>query len=75
MKIREGLVFKNDANLIGFVDVGDLNNSMKAFQAKLSGNDTEEAVADHMLTIMIQGIFIKLTFPLASFPTRGTCII
>ena len=70
MKIHEGLIFKEDGTLVGFVDVGDINNSIKAFEATMRGSK-EEVIADHMLTLMVRGIFLDVTFPLASFPTKG----
>lgn len=63
-------MFKNDGTLVGFVDVGDINSSIRAFEATIRGSK-EEVIADHMLTVLIRGIFIKTTFPLASFPTKG----
>jgi hypothetical protein len=70
MKIHEGLVFNRDGGVVGFVDVGDINNRLKALEAKLKGNDKEEELADHMLTVMVRGIFINVSYPLASFATR-----
>ena len=29
MKVREGLVFKQDGCLVGFVDLGDINNCIR----------------------------------------------
>ena len=72
MKIREGLVFKSDGStIIGFVAVSDMDNLLKALEASINNDKSEEIIADHMLTNMVRGIFIKLSFPLASFPTRG----
>ena len=74
MKIQEGLMFRKDGTLVGFVNIGDINSSIKRFEATIHGS-REEVVADHMLTIMVRGIFIKATFPLASFPTKGIVLI
>lgn len=38
-------------------------------QAKEEGDTTE--LATHILCTMVRGIFIKLEFPLAHFPTNG----
>ena len=59
MKIREGLVFHNDGTLVGFVELGDINCYLKEFEAKLSNNvyDCQEKIADHILTVMVRGIF------------------
>ena len=72
MKVHEGLVFKKDGSLVGFVDIGDINNSMKAYEATISGNEKQEVIADHILTVMVRGIFLNITFPLASFPSKGS---
>jgi hypothetical protein len=73
MKVHEGLVFNRDGSLVGFVDVGDLNNKMRAFEASLAGSEKQEIMADHVLTVMVRGIFINMTFPIANFPTKGLC--
>ena len=70
MKVREGLVFKRDGH-VGFVRISDIDDSLKALEAKTKGGESKEVVADHVLTVMVQGIFMKLHFPLASFPTKG----
>ena len=68
MKIREDLVFSSSGEIIGFVDVEDMNNKLK----KLEASCETELVADHMLALMVRGIFIKLDYEFAQFPTRGT---
>ena len=45
MKVRKGLVFKKDGSLVGFRDLADINNSIKALECRLN-NDKEE-VATH----------------------------
>jgi hypothetical protein len=70
-KIREGLVFKPDGSIVGFVDIGDINNSIKLLEAKVKEKEMEEEVADHVLTVMARGLFINLKYPLANFPTKG----
>lgn len=78
MKIREDLVFdKTTGQITGFVDYGQSNlNSYFAKQKKeclhhqrLNLNET--SVATHMLTVLVQGINIKLEFPFAEFATTG----
>ena len=35
----------------------------------------EEEVADHMLALMVRGIFVKFDFEFAQFPTRGIILV
>ena len=76
MKIREDLVFdKHSCELVGFVNLGEINNVLTEFERQCKGETdavfAESAVATHMLTFMVRGIFTKLEFPYAQFPTRG----
>ena len=72
MKIKEGLVFRKDGTLVGFVDLGDINTSLKALEANVNKDyDDSPELATHMLTLMVRGIFVHISFPLASFPTKG----
>ena len=68
MKIKEGLVYnKHSGNIIGFTDLGDVNNEVMRLQ-----QDTEHPpVASHVLVLMVRGIFFKLQFPYAHFGTEG----
>ena len=67
MKVREGLVFKTDGSLDGYVDIGDINNSFASLKAKINGDTCEEEFADHILTLMVRGIFVTFVFPLQAF--------
>ena len=75
MKIREDLVFdKHLCELVGFVNLGEINNILTEFERQCKGETdvvNEDAIAKHMLTFMARGIFTKLEFPYAQFPTRG----
>ena len=79
MKVQEGLVFDaSTGDVIGFVDVGDIANKIKLLERSVSGYDDEAEsaeVADHMLTVMVRGIFFHINFPLGSFATKGIRII
>lgn len=46
------------------------NNKLRDFEQHCKGKKTDE-IATHMLMLMIRGIFIKMQFPHAQFPTRG----
>lgn len=70
MKIHEDLVFDGSGKVIGFVDTGDFNNRIRLLEQRCKGSEHDE-IATHMLTLMIRGIFIRLNFPYAQFPTSG----
>lgn len=74
MKIKESLVYdKNESKIIGFVNLGEVNDQLSKFEREAS-NDTEQSngeIATHILTIMVRGIFFRLRFPYAHFPTTG----
>ena len=70
MKIKEGIVYdKYECRIIGFVDLGVVNNTLLSFEHS-STNDTPQ-VAKEMLVFMVRGVFIKLNFPYAQYPTCG----
>ena len=74
MKIKEDLVFdKNTCQLIGFTDVGDINNHLNDFERQCSSSDSksDQPVATHMLLFMVRGMFTSLEFPYAQFATKG----
>ena len=56
MKIKESLVYdKNECKIVGFVNIGEVNNQLAKFEKKAS-NDTEPSsgeVATHILTVMV----------------------
>ena len=73
VKIKEDLVYdKYNSTIIGFVNVGHINNHLLAFeeqQQKSSSNEKPHArVATHMLVFMVRGIFSDLKFPYGQFP-------
>ena len=76
MKVKEDLVFdKHTCELIGFVDLGEINNILDRLKHHCGTDEndspvTENDVATHMLQFMVRGIFTKLEFPLACIPTR-----
>lgn len=73
--IKDNLVYdKHGFRVIGFVDIGDVNNELLKFEqscqeAKIPGSQLP--VAKYMLVFMVRGIFIDLKFPYAQFATRG----
>lgn len=70
MKIHADLVFDKSGEIIGFVDTGDCNNKIRSLENLCKGNKYDN-IATHMLTLMVRGLFIRLNFPYAQFPTSG----
>ena len=73
MKIQEDLVYdKTGVHVHGFVNLGGVNEQLLKLEKDLSNDEPPLELATHMLTLMVRGVFIKLEFPYASFPTTGT---
>ena len=77
MKIKEELVFdKHSCELVGFVDLGEINNILDRLKHRCRSSTDDEApfvesdIATHILQFMVRGVFTKLEFPLACIPTR-----
>ena len=76
MKIWEDLVYdRTGCHLHGFVNLGDINNQLQQLEQNVQNDSPHEHLATEMLTLMIRGLFIKLEFPYASFPTQGIAYI
>ena len=73
MKIREDLVYdKTGVSLHGFINLGDVNEQLLQLEEQTVNDKPHVELATHMLTLMVRGIFTKLEYPYASFPTAGT---
>ena len=73
MKVREDLVYdKTGESLHGFVNLGDVNDQLQQLEKLADTGKPYECFATQMLTLMVRGVFMKLEFPYASFPTQGT---
>ena len=76
MKIKESLVYdKHSAHIIGFVDIGDVGNQLNQLEEKYGCLDADahvqhRPIATHMLVLMVRGIFFKMEYPYANFPTK-----
>lgn len=72
MHIREDLVYdKHSGHLIGFVNMGDVNSHLLAFEQSLHTNNDEKeepVLAKTMMAMMVRGAFTTLRFPFAHFP-------
>ena len=66
---REDLVFdKHTGSLIGYTDLGEVNNHLLAVERSLqNGPDEIVKPAKSMLTFMVKGLFNNLKFPYAQF--------
>ena len=76
VRVKDSLVFdKHGMKVIGFVDIGDINNELLKFEQSFEENEgtlLQQRVAKYMLVCMVRGIFIDLIFPYAQFATRFT---
>ena len=72
MHIKEDLVYnKHTGELVGFVNLGDINSHLLKFEKSLSREDQQtEPLAKSMFTIMVRGLFTQLQFPYAQFPCK-----
>ena len=70
MHIREDLVYdKHTGKMIGFTNLGDINNHLLAFEHSMEGNKHEENVlAKSMMVFMVRGLFTPLRFTYVQFP-------
>ena len=61
--------------VIGFVNLGDVDRQLSALE--FDSSQSPPTIATRILTLMVRGVFSKLHFPLANFPTAGirTCVL
>lgn len=75
MHIKEGLVFsKSTGELVGYVDVGDINNHLMRLEKEYTdknGEVVQNTLAKTMMVLMIRGLFLNFTFPYASFASSN----
>lgn len=75
MKIKESLVYdKHSSKVVGFTELDDIDTHVKCLEQLFAGGEESNprAVATHVLTIMVRGLFTSCQFPLAHFPTSST---
>ena len=66
--IREDLVYdKNNNELIGFTDLGDVNNHLVAYE-KCINEDTFPKLVNSMLAFMVCSLFTLMKYPYVQFP-------
>lgn len=81
MYIKEDLVYcKNTGDLIGFFDIGDINNHLLKLEEKYNNQQEDDHTSSSiqtptlvktMLVIMIRGLCTNFTFPYSSFPSTN----
>lgn len=77
MHVKDGLVFnKHTGALVGYVDLGNVNNMLLKFERSImaptpstTGSLSTLQLAKSMLVFFICGLFTKLRFPFAQFPS------
>ena len=57
--------------MIGFIDLGNINDELLSFEQEFLSDQDHRPIANHLLVLMVRGIFFKLEFPLAHFGTTG----
>ena len=70
MHVKEGLVYdKHSGALLGFTDLGNINNLLTEFERSLASESDAPTMAlpKTMLVFMVRGLFIHLQFPYAQF--------
>ena len=72
MKVKESLVYdKFTGSVVGFTNLGEINNDLCALEQECREDREHAPVANHLLVLMVRGIFFKLDFPYAHFGTVG----
>lgn len=73
MHIKEDLVFdKHTGRLIGFTNVGKVNDLLLQFERSLESNqDSTVPIAKSMLVLFVRGLFNHLEFPYAQFACKS----
>lgn len=70
--LKEDLVYdKETGSLLGFVNLGDINAHLTAFERSVSQDTSPtESLAKSMMVFMVQGLLSSLSFPYAQWPCR-----
>ena len=75
MHIKEDLIYdKMTGELVGFVNLGDINEHLSQLQMHLKDNSSNfPALATSVLVFTVRGLFTDLKFPYATFSCQFTC--
>ena len=72
MHIRQDIVFdRHTGQIIGFTNLGDINQHLLEFEESLATTSAHHTPkrAKTMVLFMVRGLFSKLRFPYAQFPS------
>ena len=73
MYIKAGLVFnKTSGALVGFHDLGEVNNLLGDMERELKNPNTRRPLAKVMLVFMVRGLFTAMKFPYVQFAATST---
>ena len=68
MHVKENLVFdKHSGRLIGFSDLGHINNHISKLERAQTNSQKVEPLAKSLLVLMVRGLFTDFQFPYAQF--------
>ena len=71
MKIKSGLVCsKSSGRVIGFTELGDMNDELNEFERRMTDNKPKELVT-YVLCFIVRGLVKRLCFPVGYFSSRG----
>ena len=74
MKIKSDLIYrKSTGQLIGFTELGEMNEEFKLFEKKFEekSTDTDRQFATYVLVFMVRGIVASFCYPFAFFASVG----
>ena len=72
MKIKSGLVFSRaTGKLVGFTELGDMNEELSSFERSLSDKPKEKDLATHVMTFMARGLHKRFHYPIGYFASAG----
>ena len=73
MYIKEGLLYnKHSGALVGFEDLGDINNLIGKFERQAESGSLARPIAKCMLTFMVRGLLTSIKFVYAQFPCSSS---
>ena len=71
MKIKAGLVYdRASGKLVGFTELGDLNEELDQFERMIDGNKEKEC-ATHIICFMARGLFKHYNYPIGYYSSLG----
>ena len=72
MKIKSGLAYsKTTGQIVGFTDLGEINDEIDFFSRCVEGEDRERDIASHVIVFMARGICSNLHYPIGHFASVG----